>query len=396
VIGKTTASKALGLVFGATLLTLGCSGPADGDTRKHASSGGSGTTGGSEGGGAGGTSGGSVGAGGSDTSGGSLGTGGSGGSVGGSGGGSGNGDALPRFVGRWDDTHQSSWSGSMIELRFNGTDVSVTMSGANTWYDVIVDGGASTKMQIGATAQLATGLAAGDHVVQLVRRGEAFNGISKFESFSVPETSILPQQAPTRRIEVIGDSFAVAYGIDGCTDVVNGDEDAWRSWGWILGRAVQADVHIIATSGIGVIYNLSDGDNHTLNTYPLTFGWAGPGNWDFSKYTPDAVIIDLGTNDMNNQHHPIADNMETFKTSYATLLTTVRTNYPDAYIYGASHFGYLATEIQEVVSEKADAKIKFLSFDTGSNGACHGHLDDAGNQSFADAAQAALQADLGW
>ena len=145
------------------------------------------------------------------------------------------GPAGPRFIGRFDATNQSAWSGSAIELRFTGTDLSVTMGGGNFWYEVAVDNTAPVKKQIGATTVLATGLAAGPHFVQMVRRAEAFNGISKFVSFSAPATAVLPQQIPARKIEVIGDSFAVAYGIDGCGDRTNGDENAYASWGWVLG-----------------------------------------------------------------------------------------------------------------------------------------------------------------
>ena len=108
------------------------------------------------------------------------------------------GPAGARFIGRWDATNQSAWSGSAIELRFNAAAVSVTMSGANAWYAVV-----STVLRREdadrRTAMLATGLAAGPHFVQMVRRAEAFNGISKFVSFNVPETAILPQQIPGGR-----------------------------------------------------------------------------------------------------------------------------------------------------------------------------------------------------
>src|SRR6185436_14119941 len=50
------------------------------------------------------------------------------------------GPAGPRFIGRFDDAHQSSWSHSAIALRFTGTDVSVTLSGASVMYEVVLDG----------------------------------------------------------------------------------------------------------------------------------------------------------------------------------------------------------------------------------------------------------------
>src|SRR5437870_3811000 len=73
-------------------------------------------------------------------------------STGGSGtGGGAQGPAGPRFVGRFTNSHQFAWSHSMVELRFTGTDISVTMAGASEWYEIVVDG-TPKKMQIAGTA----------------------------------------------------------------------------------------------------------------------------------------------------------------------------------------------------------------------------------------------------
>jgi lysophospholipase L1-like esterase len=399
-------TRVTSLLVGLGLATFACSSPAGSDE-------GSGDTTGSGGDVQGGTGGDQVGSGGSGVSsaggatgsGGGTGVGGGGGGIVGVGGGGGTtgagggamqGAAGPRFIGRFDDTHQSAWSGSSIELRFNAPALSVTMSGANAWYAVVVDGGAPKKMQIGATAMLATGLAAGPHVVTMTRRAEAFNGITKFVSFSIPDTAMLPQQIPNRRLEVIGDSFAVAYGIDGCGDRTNGDENAYMSWGLVLGRMVKADVHMVAQSGMGMAFSLDGSTTFTIPAvYGLALGTQNQTKWDLSKYIPDAVLIDVGENDQNAKSDGGAlYNAATFKQKYGDFLTTLRTNYPNAYIYCGSH-GDLMTDIQALVTAKADPKIKFIKFD-GTRTACDFHPDVAGHQSYANIAAAALKADLGW
>jgi Carbohydrate esterase 2 N-terminal len=356
-------------------------------------SGGSGGSGVASAGGAAGSLG-SGGAGGRGGSGGSVGAAGSVG-AGGSGGGA-LGAAGPRLIGRYDAMNQSGWSGSSIELRFNAPAVSVTMSGANLWYTVVVDGGAPKKMQIGTTGMLATGLAAGPHVVTMTRRAEAFNGIAKFVSFSIPETAMLPQQIPNRRLEVIGDSFAVAYGIDGCGDRTNGDENAYMSWGLVLGRLVNADVHILGQSGMGMAFSLDGSTTFTIpSVYGLTLGTQNQTKWDFSKYIPDAVLIDVGENDQNAKANgtPVY-NAATFKQKYSDFLTSLRGYYPNAYIYCGSH-GDLMTDIPAMVTAKADPKIKFIKFD-GTRTACDFHPDVPGHAAYAATAAAALKADLGW
>jgi hypothetical protein len=341
----------------------------------------------------GGAAGGKSGNGGSTGVGGSTGAG--GGGMGGSTGSSGGmmGAAAPRFIGRW-DANQSAWSGSAIEFRFNGPSLSVTMSGGNFWYAVTVDGGTPKKTQIGATAMLATGLAAGPHVVQMVRRAEAFNGISKFVSQTPAD--LLPQVIPGRRLEVIGDSFAVAYGIDGCGDRTNGDEDANKSWAWDLARTVKADVDIIAQSGIGMAFSLDGSTTFTIPAvYTNALGTQNQTKWDTSKYIPDAILIDVGENDQNSKSNgtPVY-NATTYKQKYSDFLTTLRGYYPNAFIYCGSH-GDLTTDIQAMVTAKADPKIKFIKFD-GTRTACDFHPDVAGHAAYAATAAAALKADLGW
>ena len=78
---------------------------------------------------------------------------------------------------------------------------------------------------------------------------------------------------------------------------------------------------------------------------------------------PDAVLIDVGENDQNAKNAAMQSvyDAATFKTKYGDFLTTLRTNYPNAYIYCGSH-GDLMTDIQAIVTTKADPKIKFISF----------------------------------
>src|SRR6185295_8108353 len=105
---------------------------------------------------------------------------------------------------------------------------------------------------------------------------------------------------PSRRLEVIGDSFAVTYGIDGCGDRTNGDENAYLSWAWVLARTVKADVDIIAQSGMGMAFSLDGSTTFTIpSVYGNTLGTQNTTKWDFTKYIPDAILIDVGENDQN-------------------------------------------------------------------------------------------------
>src|SRR5262249_51483912 len=121
------------------------------------------------------------------------------------------------------------------------------------------------------------------------------------------------------------------------------------------------------------------------------FGANNMTTWDFSKYTPDVVVINLGTNDNN-----AGVDKNAYKTVYGNFLATVRGNYPKALIYCVSMNGNtLTAEVQAVVSAKADPKIKYLAL-IGNGAGCQGHPDLAGHQSMANGLVAALKSDPGW
>jgi len=249
--------------------------------------------------------------------------------------------------------------------------------------------GKLTKFQGGSgTYSLGSGLTNGPHDVMLVRREESSFGVSKFVSFSVPPNQWLPNALPSRRMEIIGDSISAGFGDEGCPWDVNENSDV--SYGAVAARAVGADVHIVAQSGIGMVKSYNS-TTTMPQIYGRTFGENDNTPWDFTKYSPDVVVINLGTNDAAG-----GVNTTQYQTAYASFLTTVRGNYPNALVYCVSQGGYtLASEVQAVVSAKSDPKIKYLAL-IGNNAGCNSHPDVAGQQQMANGLVAALQSDLGW
>lgn len=89
-----------------------------------------------------------------------------------------------RFVGRVETSEPENvrfaWSGTGVVARFSGTEVAVRLGGGQQ-YTVVIDGKVGDKLVSTGVAQtLATGLDAGEHVVELYRRTEASQGVSVF------------------------------------------------------------------------------------------------------------------------------------------------------------------------------------------------------------------------
>src|SRR5690606_9970505 len=91
------------------------------------------------------------------------------------------GEPAVHYVGRFDQTGAEAmrfeWSGSGVVAAFEGTSVSVNLEdGGSNEFTVLVDGELQPKLVADAGENgyaLATGLAAGQHTVEVYRRTEA-------------------------------------------------------------------------------------------------------------------------------------------------------------------------------------------------------------------------------
>ena len=249
-----------------------------------------------------------------------------------------------RWVGRVDTTTPTAprfgWSGTGFIAHLSGTGLSAALSvtASNEIYNfkAIIDGAPQPAFMVpypGGTYVLASGLVAGTHTVELYRQTEGSQGTATLTGLTVADGTLLdPPAGPSRLIEVVGDSITCGYGTLGTSaDLANPDcfptESVWDAWGSVAARTLGAEVSTICASGRGVVQNY---DGTTIGTvpllYPLTLANSDTPVWDF-HLEPDAVVINLGTNDI----HP-SDPGAAFTTTYQALLQTVRANYPHAYI----------------------------------------------------------------
>jgi lysophospholipase L1-like esterase len=263
--------------------------------------------------------------------------------AGGSGGAASAGEPALHFVGRVDQRDPAgprfAWSGTGVVARFSGSDVSVTLNGGGAVeLTVLIDGVLQPKIVTSASAQtyaVASGLAPGEHTLELYRRSEASVGVTQLLSFDLGAGGqLLPPPPVARRIELIGDSISAGYGNEGtttdCGQFSPAFENHYMTYGAIAARALGAELSTVAWSGKGVVYNYGDSDR--VDPMPLLYDRVLPSDptstWDFSV-APDAVVINLGTNDYSTADDPPQD---VFVPAYLALLQRVRQGYPDAFI----------------------------------------------------------------
>jgi lysophospholipase L1-like esterase len=244
-----------------------------------------------------------------------------------------------RWIGRVDTGDPArprfSWSGTGFVARFRGTSLIAALGNEGRFiFKAVVDGvpqPAFTSMPGAGRYALATGLPAGEHTVALYRQTEGQLGLSQLHGLTVGDGALLaPPPAPQRLIEVVGDSISCGYGILGAIDDDCYDtESHWDAYPSVMARALGAEVSTIAGSGRGVVRNYPGDSIDTMpQIYERVLATQAAPTWDF-RAQPQAVIINLGTNDLGNGK---GDPGPRFATIYRSLVETIRARYPGAFI----------------------------------------------------------------
>jgi len=308
---------------------------------------------------------------------------------------------------------QFAWSGSGLLASFEGSSLSVSLNDASeNQFTVILDGQLQPKLEAQSGEHdyvLASSLEAGPHTLELYRRTEASCGVTQFPGLDFGDGGMLlpPPPAATRRIEVIGDSITCGYGNEGASATCSFSADTenhYSTYGAIAARELGAELVTVCWSGKGIIYNYGDDKTDPLPAlYDRTLPGDSSSAYDFSL-VPDAVVINLSTNDYSTDDDPAA---AVFEQAYVDFLRHLRSKYPDTWIIGTvgpmlgdpdlstARAGIAAAV--GVLEQEGDTKVRSWEMNISNDApGCDYHPSVDTHAAMADALIQELRSTLGW
>ena len=290
------------------------------------------------------------------------------------------------------DGPRFAWPASTVHLRFRGRTLDVRVRDAlladrvrdHDALGVFIDGAPMNRLALregDAVYRVALRLPDREHVVSLVKLTEPEAGAITL--LGVGCDGPLEAAPPPRplRLLAIGDSITAGYGVAGPVGCHYNAEfaDASRAWVTRAAQTMGAELHLIAWSGRGVLWNNTP-EADTL--MPALMERALPGDpgstWDWRAFVPDAVVVNLGTNDVSRPEFDGA----AFARAYGAIVDRLRARYPrtrivvalgplitdDDPVPGTGRLTAMRGTLSDLVrahQQQGDANIRFLELSAG-------------------------------
>lgn len=247
------------------------------------------------------------------------------------------------------------YAGSMARIKFTGTSVSAVLENVKMnekcWMGALVDG-VQQKFELlegTNTYSLAEKLESGEHTLVLLKRQAAAYYVKICGIVVDDDAEILPSdESSALKLEVYGDSVSAgevceAVYYEGISDPEHKGEydNAWFSYPLTLARKLGARINDCSQGGL----SLFDGTGYFYGPDHLTglestydklsyvpYAPMGCTKWDFSRFTPDFVIVAIGQNDANPDPDAIRtpEYSRRWKDKYIEIVNVLRGHYPKA------------------------------------------------------------------
>ncbi|MDF2589138.1 MAG: lipolytic protein family [Anaerocolumna sp.] len=297
-----------------------------------------------------------------------------------------------------DNVRYLNYSGSYIEFEFIGEKVEAVIwtNGANgddiykAWIAVFINDEETPSKRFALNHEEAKYvLYEGDGTkatkIRIMKMSEVAFAKVGIKSINIEGKQPEPTNYLPRKIEFIGDSITCGYGNEGIfnVDVFNTtQENPWEAYAIKTARKLGADYHLVSWSGIGIISNWVEASvNEPLDNWlmPMLYQYTDAHLckelnitdvevWDNTRFSPDVIVINLGTNDMSYTRN-IKERVDKFGNEYYKFLEFVRSHNPGSSIIctlgamGDDLCPEIEKQVHRFSDDKNDTNVYFMKFD---------------------------------
>ncbi len=326
-----------------------------------------------------------------------------------------------KLIGRTAEYEGIRWlalSASGVEFTFTGTSASFTLVGDSMYsnsektprFAVYINGERTVDDIVDSAEKTVTVFSSdepAETTVKLLKLSEAQESTMGIKSINVNSVGgLAPTAEKALKIEFIGDSITCGYGVDDPDKdhhFKTTTEDATKAYAFKTAEALDADYSLVSYSGNGIISGYTDnGTKQTSQRVPDVYdkvakSWGNYNGfnieeleWDFSKFQPDFVVINLGTNDASYTGSDKERVLE-YADGYKEFIKAVREKNPNAHIVcalgvmGATLYkNGVERAVTEYIEETGDTNVSSLQLsqqDGNTNGyAADWHPTEASQQ----------------
>ena len=261
-----------------------------------------------------------------------------------------------------DGIYWCSLSGSGFECHYKGNGLNIKLVGDKSaeipdndlnWarYALYVDGERKIEGQLDSITKTLTLEGEIDADIKLIKLSEcAMSNLGIYPI--ICDGVITPIPDKKLKLEIIGDSITCGYGVDVNDPNIGfktATEDFTKAYSYKTALLLDADVRAFSISGWGIISGYVDSPDkppltdQLLPPYYTKLGFSHQKfddrdglepqniNWDFSRYVPDLIVVNLGTND-NSWCTGHEERYAKYVDEYAKFLNTVHSCNPTSKI----------------------------------------------------------------
>ncbi|QQZ64444.1 SGNH/GDSL hydrolase family protein [Paenibacillus sonchi] len=305
-----------------------------------------------------------------------------------------------KVIGRTHYCNNVLWlalSGGGVEFSFRGTKAVITLMGdavASTGNNlarigISVNGKRMIDDQVDQPLKTYTVFESDteqDVTVRITKLSEAAMSTVGIQEIAVDAADgIKPTPPKVHTIEFIGDSITCGYGVDDEHELHSfstATEDVTKAYAYLTAEQLEADYSMVSYSGYGIITGYTENDEKLLtHLLPDYYEKVGKSEgkfddcllpqdvpWDFSKFTPDIIVINLGTNDDSYTQEDKSKQTE-YAEKYVEFLKMVRRNNSRSLILctlgimGDRLYPFVEQVVKQYTQGTGDSNISTMKFD---------------------------------